>query len=75
VCDLSEGDDLWTEEVDERYSNGDGYRDATGAVVPRAKVRIYSLSFMPEHAGIGLSKAFVFDGRTGAVLDEGDIQD
>lgn len=74
TCELTQGDDDWEGYVDDHYTSG-GYRDANGAVVPRTSVRIYSLSFMPEHAGIGLSKAFVFDGRTGALLDEGDIQD
>ena len=75
TCELTEGDDDWSERTDDLYAAGNGYRDANGAVVPRAKVRIFALSFMPEHAGIGLSKAFVFDGRTGAVLEEGDVQD
>lgn len=74
TCELTQGDDTWEGYVDDHYTAG-GYRDANGAVVPRTAVKIYSLSFMPEHAGIGLSKAFVFDGRTGALLDEGDIQD
>jgi hypothetical protein len=73
--EVIEGDDLWEDNVDEAYHNDDPYHRADGSVVRRSDVKVYVLSMFPEHAGIGLSKAFVVDRRTGEVLEEGDLQD
>jgi hypothetical protein len=75
VCEVTEGDDAWEEDIHEAYANDDPYRTAAGDVVPRSAVKVYVLSMMPAHAGIGLSKVFVLDGRTGATLHEGDVTD
>lgn len=74
-CEVLEGDDVFEESVDERYANGDPYRTPDGRAVPRASVKVFVVSMFPAHAGIGLSKSFAFDARTGALLDEGDLQD
>lgn len=69
------GDDVFEEQIDERYDDGDPYRAPDGQAVPRASVKVYVLSMFPAHAGIGLSKTFAFDARSGALLDEGELQD
>lgn len=74
-CEVYVGDDLFEEGIDERYADGDPYRTPDGREVPRASVKVFGVSMFPAHAGIGLTKSFAFDARTGAVLDEGDIQD
>ncbi len=33
------------------------------------------ISFYPDYAGIGLSMTFVFDNRTGEMIEEGEMQD
>lgn len=68
-------DEYFSEWVDDRYEDENPYLDAHGKAIPRAKVRVIALSMYPEYAGIGLSKTFVFDSRTGEIIDEGDIQD
>ena len=73
--DVSSGDDLFEELVDDRYGSDDGYLRADGSRVERQDVRVYSLSMFPEHAGIGLSISFAFDARTGELLEEGEIVD
>lgn len=73
--EVIEGDDMWEENVAEAYSNDDPYHRADGSLVRRSDVRIFVLSMFPEHAGIGLSKTFVVDRRTGEVLEEGDVTD
>lgn len=73
--EIIEGDDMWEENVDEAYHNDDPYSRADGSRVLRSDVKIYVLSMFPEHAGIGLSKAFIVDARTGEVLEEGDLTD
>jgi hypothetical protein len=65
------------EDIEERYGpyNPDPFLDANGQVIPKSALEVIDLSMFPNFAGIGLSKAFVFDTRTGEILDEGDIQD
>lgn len=73
--DVIAGDDFFEEQVDERYDSGDGYLRADGSKVERQDVKVYCLSMFPEHAGIGLSKCFAFDARTGELLEEGELVD
>lgn len=73
--DLWEGDDFFEGFVDDDYADGNPYRDAHGRVVPRDKLLVITASMFTNRAGIGLSKVFVFDGRTGEYLDESDIRD
>jgi hypothetical protein len=69
-------DDYWNDAVRERYEyDNDPYQDANGNAIPQSAVEVRGLSMYPEYAGIGLSKTWVFDSRTGDVLEEGDIQD
>lgn len=70
-----EGSEMWDDDIDWQYENGQPYLDTDGAVVPRDDVSTVAFSFFPELDGIGLSKVFVFDRRTGNVLDEGDVMD
>jgi hypothetical protein len=71
----AEGDELWEDNVEYQYDDGEPYRDANDAKVPYEDVVVVGMSFYTELAGIGLSKTFVFDRHTGEVLEEGDIQD
>ena len=69
------GDDQWEDDIYEAYTNDDPYHRADGSLVLRTDAKVYVLSMFPEHAGIGLSKTFVFDARTGQLLDQGDVTD
>lgn len=73
--DTWEGDDFFEGFVDEDYADGSPYRDSHGRVVPRDDLLVITASMFTNRAGIGLSKVFVFDGRTGEYLDESDIRD
>jgi len=68
-------DDYFLENIQYSYENDEPFRDAYGAIIPFEKVKVIALSMYPEYAGIGLSKTWAFDSRTGAVLEEGDVQD
>jgi hypothetical protein len=67
-------DEYFEEYVDDRYP-GRPYLDEHGQEIPRAAIEVLMLSMAPEFAGIGLSKTFAFDKRTGEIVDEGDLQD
>jgi hypothetical protein len=74
-------EDWWFEdEIEDRYygsdpANHDPFLDADGRAIPKDALEAVTLSMYPEHAGIGLSKAFLFDTRTGELIDEGDVMD
>jgi len=72
---MIEPNDYWTDRVADQYANGEPYLDKFGRPVPEDDVEIDDFQFFTDHAGIGLSKVFVFDRRTGELLDEGDIMD
>lgn len=74
-CTVSAGDDLLQESIEERYADGEAFLRQDGSKVELAQVRTYSLSFFPEHAGIGLGKGFAFDAVTGELLEEGELTD
>lgn len=68
--------DYYADEIADRYEyDNDPYLDASGQPIPRAALETRTLSMFPEFAGIGLSKVYLFDGRTGDVIDESDIID
>ncbi len=69
-------EDWWFEDhIEDRYDNDEPYLDAHGRAIPKEALEPVTLSMFPEYAGIGLSKAFLFDTRTGELIDEGDIMD
>lgn len=75
MIEIMDGHWWFDESIDEDYDNGDVFRDAAGKKIERKDVIVFTLSFYPDLAGIGLSKGFVFHRQTGELLDEGDIQD
>ncbi len=73
--DYIEGDEIMSDYIFDRYADNEPYLDRFGVPVPEEKIDVINFSFFTDLAGIGLSKTFVFDRRTGEVLDEGDIND
>ncbi len=78
--EIMSGDWWFDEQIEDRYYGSDPsqhnpYLDADGRAIPKDALDAVTLSMYPEHAGIGLSKAFLFDMRTGEVIDEGDLMD
>jgi hypothetical protein len=78
--EILDGDWWFEQQLDERYDDPtppyyDPYLDAHGRPIPKDALEPVTLSMFPEYAGIGLSKSFLFDTRTGELIDEGDIQD
>lgn len=67
--------DWFTDDIDYRYDDGDPFLDDNGVAIPREALSIKYVSMFPEFAGIGLSKIFVFDARTGDVVETSDIID
>lgn len=73
--DYIEGDEIFSDYIYDRYDSGEPYLDDNGLPIPQDELDIINFSFFTDLAGIGLSKTFVFDRRTGDVVDEGDIND
>lgn len=74
-ADYIDGDEIMSDYIFDRYADNEPYLDRFGVPVPEDKIDVINFSFFTDLAGIGLSKTFVFDRRTGEVLDEGDIND
>lgn len=61
--------------ISDRYASDDPYLDQSGVPVPEDALEITTFYFSPDCAGIGLSKDWVFDRRTGEHLDDFDVND
>jgi hypothetical protein len=61
--------------VEYDYDDGFRYHDRFGVEIPFESLDFVSFSFYSDLAGIGLSKSWVFDKRTGEVVEEGPLMD
>ncbi len=80
-ADLDDGfnldapDEHIVDSIEWQYEHSGPYTDASGSPVPFDDLEIMRLDMFPRFAGIGLSVHFVFDRRTGGMLEEFDVMD